>query len=55
MLTCVPYLRISIDTCHEDMAVYVDKTYTGNVYGYIILRFVLYGYGPAKGKNVGVG
>jgi len=53
MLTYVPYFRISIDTCHEAMAVYVDKKYTGNVYGCIILRFVLYGFDPAKGNKHG--
>ena len=36
------------------MTVYVDKKYTGNVYGCIILRFGLYGYDLAKGKNMGL-
>jgi hypothetical protein len=48
-------VRMSIDTCHEAMTVYVDKKYTGNVYGCIILRFVLCGYDRAKGKSMGLG
>ena len=46
---------MSIDTCHEAMTVYVDKKHTGSVYGCIILRFVLYGYDLAKGKNMCLG
>ena len=37
------------------MNIYVDKKYRGNVYGCVILRFVLYGYDVAKGKNMGLG
>ena len=48
-------VRMSIVTCHEAMTVYVDKKYAGNVYGCIILRFVLCGYDLAKGKNIGLG
>ena len=46
---------MSIDTCNEAMIVYVDKKYTGNVYGCIILRFVLYLYDLGKGMNMGLG